>query len=235
MLVKTKQHFSTTHPKILFIDQQERVPSSVVDTISNQLNAQSVTIKGTIPPALSQYDCLFYFVDEYSGTTISALGEVFGDWNGTNEKCVILIHDNYKDKDLFPYLKFCVNGIVSLSFLKKHCGLMLNHLLDKGVFLEPNLHQGLVKEIETRKMKDLPIKKLVLKKEQVIGILSPNEQDVLQLILDGLNNRQIAEHLYLAQSTVSTIISHLLRKIQANDRTDAMVKAIRNGWVEANR
>ncbi|SER99902.1 two-component system, NarL family, response regulator DegU [Salisediminibacterium halotolerans] len=58
---------------------------------------------------------------------------------------------------------------------------------------------------------------------------------MLQHILDGHNNRKIAELLYLAPSTVSTVISHLLKKLDANDRTDAMVKIIRNGWVDALR
>jgi two-component system response regulator DevR len=53
--------------------------------------------------------------------------------------------------------------------------------------------------------------------------LSEREREVLDLIADGLTNRQIAEQLYLAETTVKNYVSSLLAKLGMNRRTQAAV------------
>lgn len=53
--------------------------------------------------------------------------------------------------------------------------------------------------------------------------LSEREREVLDLIADGLTNRQIAETLYLAETTVKNYVSSLLAKLGMNRRTQAAV------------
>jgi DNA-binding NarL/FixJ family response regulator len=59
--------------------------------------------------------------------------------------------------------------------------------------------------------------------------LSAVELDVLQLIADGLTNRQIAERLRWSQATVKKYIQRVLDKLDAPDRTRAAVEAVRRG------
>lgn len=61
--------------------------------------------------------------------------------------------------------------------------------------------------------------------------LTPREQDVLRLMVDGLTNKQIALHLSLAEDTVKKHVQTLIAKLQASDRTQAAVKAVRAGLV----
>lgn len=49
--------------------------------------------------------------------------------------------------------------------------------------------------------------------------LSSKEMDIIQLVADGLNNREIAESLYLSEGTVRNYISSILDKLQLRDRT----------------
>ncbi|HEY3737044.1 MAG TPA: response regulator transcription factor [Jatrophihabitans sp.] len=53
--------------------------------------------------------------------------------------------------------------------------------------------------------------------------LSDREREVLDLIADGLTNRQIAERLFLAETTVKNYVSSLLAKLGMNRRTQAAV------------
>jgi DNA-binding NarL/FixJ family response regulator len=53
--------------------------------------------------------------------------------------------------------------------------------------------------------------------------LSPQERRVLDLIADGLTNRQIGERLYLAEKTVKNYVSALLHKLGLERRTAAAV------------
>jgi DNA-binding NarL/FixJ family response regulator len=59
--------------------------------------------------------------------------------------------------------------------------------------------------------------------------LTGRELEVLSLIRDGLRNKQIADRLSIAESTVNFHIKNLVDKLGANDRTHAVTIAIRRG------
>lgn len=62
--------------------------------------------------------------------------------------------------------------------------------------------------------------------------LTPREEEVLQLLVEGLSNREIAAQLYLTEGTVKNYVSAIIAKLQVNDRTHAVVTALRRGLVE---
>ncbi len=55
--------------------------------------------------------------------------------------------------------------------------------------------------------------------------LSERERHVLQLMAQGLTNRQIAERLFLAEGTVKNYVTSILRKLGVADRTQAVTRA----------
>jgi DNA-binding NarL/FixJ family response regulator len=57
------------------------------------------------------------------------------------------------------------------------------------------------------------------------GALSPQEQRLLDLIAEGLTNRQIAEAMFLSEHTVKNYMTTLLRKLKMNSRTEAAIYA----------
>ncbi|MEM9213223.1 MAG: response regulator transcription factor [Cyanobacteria bacterium P01_F01_bin.150] len=57
--------------------------------------------------------------------------------------------------------------------------------------------------------------------------LSPREQEVLKLIVAGLNNREIGETLFISERTVRNHITSILSRLQLRDRTQAAVYASR--------
>lgn len=59
--------------------------------------------------------------------------------------------------------------------------------------------------------------------------LSEREAEILQLVADGLSNREIAQQLYLSEGTVRNYISTLLDKLQLRDRTQLAVYYYKNG------
>ena len=62
--------------------------------------------------------------------------------------------------------------------------------------------------------------------------LTMRELEVLQLILDGCRNKQIAERLSIAETTVNFHIKNLVSKLGANDRTHAVTIALRRGLLQ---
>jgi DNA-binding NarL/FixJ family response regulator len=59
--------------------------------------------------------------------------------------------------------------------------------------------------------------------------LTDREQEVLQLIANGMNNREIAETLVISEKTVKTHVSNILSKLHLDDRTQAAIYALRHG------
>jgi DNA-binding NarL/FixJ family response regulator len=65
--------------------------------------------------------------------------------------------------------------------------------------------------------------------------LTAREFDVLRLLAQGERNREIADTLGLAEPTVKIHVNNLLRKLQAKDRTEAAVIALKRGLIHIGR
>lgn len=59
--------------------------------------------------------------------------------------------------------------------------------------------------------------------------LTEREHDVFRLIADGLSNTEIANALFISETTVKTHITHILAKLQLRDRVQAIVLAYQHG------
>ena len=59
--------------------------------------------------------------------------------------------------------------------------------------------------------------------------LTEREREVLSLIAEGKNNREIAEQLVISEKTVKTHVSNILNKLHLDDRTQAAIYALRHG------
>lgn len=102
-----------------------------------------------------------------------------------------------------------------------------------GSYLHPKVTHNLVQEyrrLSNDDSKGVSLNDIEYKKP--LHLLTRRECQVLQLLADGKSNRAIAEELIISEKTVKNHVSNILQKMNVNDRTQAVVKAIRNGWVE---
>jgi len=64
-----------------------------------------------------------------------------------------------------------------------------------------------------------------------IDMLSQREMEVLRLATGGLSNQDIADKLCLSLRTVQAHLGHIFNKLQVSSRTEAVVHALKEGWV----
>lgn len=224
----TKKH------KVLFIDYDECLSKVMIEQVEEITSDKGVYFDSTYPTDLEDVRYIFFLIDEYRLDSLRWIESMLEKPTMVDPYVVIMTKEK-PNQSLFQYLNHEMNGIISLEYFLKHGERVMETLDEYHVFLEQSLHQDLVNDIQRKKLKDRPINRLVLREEEMELPLTSNEKRVLQNILDGHNNKKISEIMYLAPSTISTVISHLLKKLGANDRTDAMVNIIRRGWVDAIR
>lgn len=81
---------------------------------------------------------------------------------------------------------------------------------------EPVLHPRVAKKLMQQVKRDLALPEP----------LTPKEKEVLALLVKGKSNKEIASAMYVSETTVKSHITCILRKMDVNDRTQAVIKAI---------
>jgi DNA-binding NarL/FixJ family response regulator len=92
-------------------------------------------------------------------------------------------------------------------------------------------HTYPVQANDSNHAKTITIRAIEPEYRQIITVepLTERELEVLQLIVDGCSNDAIAQGLYISKGTVKTHVRNILKKLCANDRTQAAIRALRSG------
>ncbi|MEX6698746.1 response regulator [Peribacillus frigoritolerans] len=110
------------------------------------------------------------------------------------------------------------------------------HLVaEGGSYLHPKVISNILNEY--RKLAEKHLREdedfeQSLKLCRPLHMLTNRECEVLQLLTDGKSNSQIGEALFISEKTVTNHVSRILQKVKVNDRTEAVIHAIKNNWVK---
>ena len=103
-----------------------------------------------------------------------------------------------------------------------------------GCYLHPKVTSNLVAEyrklVADNKDDSTDVSQIEYRKP--LHLLTRRECQVLQLLSEGESNRKVSKSLVISEKTVKNHVSNILQKMNVDDRTQAVVKAIRNGWVQ---
>ena len=73
------------------------------------------------------------------------------------------------------------------------------------------------------------LKQLVEPKKEALELLTTREQEIAELVAEGLSNREIAQQLFISEGTVRNTLSIILDKLQLRDRTQLAIYYWRKG------
>ncbi|MBQ6515708.1 response regulator transcription factor [bacterium] len=71
--------------------------------------------------------------------------------------------------------------------------------------------------------------------ENLLSYLTQREEEVLDLLTQGVTYRGVASKLFISETTVKTHVNNIFQKLQVNDRTQAVLYAINNGFTNKRR
>ncbi len=92
----------------------------------------------------------------------------------------------------------------------------IDSILNDRVVYDSNIIKSIMSNKEESTYSDIT-------KNEKLSELSTRELEILSLVADGLNNKEIANELYLSEGTVRNYISNLLSKLELRDRTQLAI------------
>src|SRR6516162_1901747 len=148
-----------------------------------------------------------------------------GEPGGTAVKVIVLTTYDL-DEYVYEALRAGASG-----FLLKHAPpeellLGVRAAADGGALLSPQVTRRLVAEFAARRPP------AALRAPPELDRLTPREREVLDLVICGRSNTEIAELLVVSLSTVKTHLAHILDKLGLRDRVQAVVFGYEHGLVE---
>lgn len=76
---------------------------------------------------------------------------------------------------------------------------------------------------------------IVSNEENLLNYLTQREEEVLDLLTQGVTYKGVAGKLFISETTVKTHVNNIFQKLQVNDRTQAVLYAINNGFVNKRK
>ena len=142
---------------------------------------------------------------------------------------LIGITSNYNDAKIFQALKYqaaaCLNKETTVEVLVDIIRRVARgeHPINDSLVTHPILADQVLTQFEELSRQN--------EAKPFISPLTPREMEILEYITDGLLNKQIAGKLGISEQTIKNHVTSILRKLNANARTEAVIVALKRGLV----
>ena len=143
----------------------------------------------------------------------------------------ILALSGYDDADLiFRAMKIGANGYVLKTMASAQLIYAIEEVLNGKIYL-PNALTSRFFEYFQQTFKNENAKTEIEKEENLLNELTQREEEVLDLLTQGITYKGVANKLFISETTVKTHVNNIFQKLQVNDRTQAVLYAINNGFL----
>lgn len=75
----------------------------------------------------------------------------------------------------------------------------------------------------------------IMDEENLLNYLTQREEEVLDLLTQGITYKGVAQKLFISETTVKTHVNNIFQKLQVNDRTQAVLYALNNGFLNRRK
>ena len=153
---------------------------------------------------------------------------------GLNTKVLAL--SGYDDADLiFRAMKIGAKGYVLKTMASAQLIYAIEEVLNGKIYLPLALSSRFFEYFQQSFREETERKEASYDEENLLDALTPREEEVLQLLTQGVTYKGVAGKLFISETTVKTHVNNIFQKLQVSDRTQAVLYAINNGFLTKNK
>ena len=143
----------------------------------------------------------------------------------------VLALSGYDDADLiFRAMKIGAKGYVLKTMASAQLIYAIEEVLGGKIYLPLALSSRFFEYFQ-QSFKEETTKQDVSMEENLLDALTQREEEVLELLTQGITYKGVANKLFISETTVKTHVNNIFQKLQVNDRTQAVLYAINNGFL----
>lgn len=144
----------------------------------------------------------------------------------------IIALSGYDDADLiFRAMKIGAKGYVLKTMASAQLIYAIDEVLNGKIYLPSALSSRFFEYFQQSFRDEVKSSN----EENLLTYLTSREEDVLDLLTQGNNYKCIAKKLFISETTVKTHVNNIFQKLQVNDRTQAVLYALNNGFANKVR
>lgn len=146
---------------------------------------------------------------------------------------VVILTSYYHDGHLFEAIKAGASGYLTKETKSEELLQVIRRVnLGESILIDCVMSRPSVMEKILRQFQDLNLNGT--DNEKIASPLTPRELEILGHKAKGLLNKQVAHMLGISEQTIKNHMASILRKLEVNDRTQAVIMAMRHGWIHAD-
>lgn len=142
----------------------------------------------------------------------------------------VLALSGYDDADLiFRAMKIGAKGYVLKTMASAQLIYAIEEVLNGKIYLPLALSSKFFEYFQQSFREESA--KQETEEENLLSYLTQREEEVLELLTQGITYKGVANKLFISETTVKTHVNNIFQKLQVNDRTQAVLYAINNGFL----
>ena len=139
----------------------------------------------------------------------------------------------YDDADLiFRAMKLGAKGYILKTMASSQLIRAIHEVSQGKIYLPQGLVTGFFEFFQNSVKEE---EKAANSKDSLLSDLTSREEEVLDLLTQGNNYKDVANTLFISETTVKTHVNNIFQKLQVNDRTQAVLYALNNGFVSKRK
>lgn len=142
----------------------------------------------------------------------------------------VLALSGYDDADLiFRAMKIGAKGYVLKTMASAQLIYAIEEVLGGKIYLPLALSSRFFEYFQQSFRNETSASEM--EEENLLSYLTQREEEVLELLTQGITYKGVANKLFISETTVKTHVNNIFQKLQVNDRTQAVLYAINNGFL----
>ncbi len=144
----------------------------------------------------------------------------------------VLALSGYDDADLiFRAMKIGARGYVLKTMASAQLIYAIEEVLNGKIYLPLALSSRFFEYFQQTFRDENAKQETADDEENLLDYLTQREKEVLELLTQGITYKGVANKLFISETTVKTHVNNIFQKLQVNDRTQAVLYAINNGFL----